>query len=487
MEVRSTGSFYKTLVRVACSLFIVMAVTLAVAAQDLLPRYTVQNGRMVIELNKQLRQTMLDSFIVQYELDNLYLNDLLRSNKRDSLLKQGWQIDLNNADQLVISKPLFAGYDMQNLVDRILHTDKSAPLASRFPAVNNGIRYGYNRFRNKFPFAVKDSIVCFYLRNNNKASRVMLAGSFNNWDPRALSMTRTDSGWIASVKLRPGKYWYKFIVDGNWIVDPDNLQRENDGQGNVNSVFFCNNKVFALAGFQAEKKVFVSGSFNNWRPNELEMTKTASGWELPLYLAEGTHTYKFIVDGRWLADEKNRDQLPDGHGAYNSVWRIGRPHLFRLDGFAGAQKVVLCGSFNGWREDELFLTKTPGGWELPYVLGPGNYEYKFRVDGKWISDPENTQSAGENSFLVIQPNYTFRLAKFADAKSVYIAGDFNNWKPRQLAMKKEGDEWVFPLHLFAGKVRYKFIVDGNWILDPANKQWEQNEYKTGNSVLWVEQ
>ncbi|MEI9810167.1 MAG: glycogen-binding domain-containing protein [Bacteroidota bacterium] len=62
--------------------------------------------------------------------------------------------------------------------------------------------------------------------------------------------TRTDSGWTAQVKLRPGKYWYKFIVDGNWMVDSDNRLNENDGRGNINSVFFRTNTVFQAGRLQ---------------------------------------------------------------------------------------------------------------------------------------------------------------------------------------------------------------------------------------------
>jgi hypothetical protein len=53
-------------------------------------------------------------------------------------------------------------------------------------------------------------------------------------------------------------------------------------------------------------------------------------------------------------------------------------------------------------------------------------------------------------------------------------------------MVKEGNAWKLPLHLDPGKCLYKFIVDGKWILDPDNENWEENEYGTGNSVLWFE-
>ena len=38
----------------------------------------------------------------------------------------------------------------------------------------------------------------------------------------------------------------------------------------------------------------------------------------------------------------------------------------------------------------------------------------------------------------------------------------------------------------SGNYEYKFIVDGTWILNPFNKLYEQNEYDTNNSILWID-
>jgi 1,4-alpha-glucan branching enzyme len=162
-----------------------------------------------------------------------------------------------------------------------------------------------------------------------------------------------------------------------------------------------------------------------------------------------------------------------------------------LKGYAQAKGVKLIGSFNNWRQYELPMTQTKEGWQIAYTLGPGNYEFKFVIDGKVVSDPANQSVSGGNgvlsgSYLVLNPNYTFRLKAFNNAKKVFLAGDFNNWNPNSLLMRHEKDEWVFTAHLYPGKHLYKYIVDGKWILDPTNKLWEQNEYDTGNSVLWVE-
>ncbi|MBK7096969.1 MAG: glycogen-binding domain-containing protein [Saprospiraceae bacterium] len=52
-------------------------------------------------------------------------------------------------------------------------------------------------------------------------------------------------------------------------------------------------------------------------------------------------------------------------------------------------------------------------------------------------------------------------------------------------MLKENGKWNFPVKLKPGKYLYKFVVDGNWIPDPENKFWEENEHGTNNSVLWI--
>lgn len=455
-------------------------------AQSNLKKYTVKGGKMYIELSKALKESSLDSFIAQYDLFDLDLKNFLRSSRSDSLHKLGWEIEQNNSAICVISKPLVA-MPAEN-IQKILFTGKNLPFAETFPATNNGTPYGYNRFRTVSVTKSTDSIVTFRLRGNSKAKEVLLAGSFTNWQYGAVKMTLTADGWEKRVKIGSGKFWYKFVIDGRWTTDPDNQVNENDGLGNINSVFFNTNVVFTFNGAPNAKRVYLAGSFNSWRPRELQMIKTANGWELPLYLPEGTHTYKFVADGNWYSDEKNADRFPDEFGRYNSVLRMGKPYLFRLNGYENAKQVVLAGSFNGWREDELFMAKTSRGWELPYVLGPGNYEYKFVVDKKWVADPVNPMTASGttgNSFLIVEPNYTFRLKGYSNAKTVNLAGDFNSWSGTAFRMRREGDEWVFTVNLSIGKHLYKYVVDGKWILDPGNKLWEQNEHGTGNSIIWM--
>lgn len=69
------------------------------------------------------------------------------------------------------------------------------------------------------------------------AQRVTLAGEFNAWDADAQPMRRGKDGvWSTSLKLKPGRYEYKLVVDGVWQEDHTNPNRAWTPEGQVNSV-----------------------------------------------------------------------------------------------------------------------------------------------------------------------------------------------------------------------------------------------------------
>lgn len=76
----------------------------------------------------------------------------------------------------------------------------------------------------------------FRLKGHEDASVIALAGSFNQWNESQLLFGREGGEWVCRVDLDPGWYSYKFIVDGNWILDPANPETEEDAAGNVNSL-----------------------------------------------------------------------------------------------------------------------------------------------------------------------------------------------------------------------------------------------------------
>jgi len=69
------------------------------------------------------------------------------------------------------------------------------------------------------------------------ASQVFAAGEFNDWSPTETRMQKDEDGiWRVTLKLKPGRYEYKFYADGQWLEDPKNPDKVSDPYGGNNSV-----------------------------------------------------------------------------------------------------------------------------------------------------------------------------------------------------------------------------------------------------------
>ena len=60
----------------------------------------------------------------------------------------------------------------------------------------------------------------------------------------------------------------------------------------------------------------IAGSFNDWHPKVSDMNNMGSGkWVKEIELAPGTYEYRFVVDGKWVADSPSPENL-------DTVWRV---------------------------------------------------------------------------------------------------------------------------------------------------------------------
>lgn len=73
------------------------------------------------------------------------------------------------------------------------------------------------------------------------------------------------------------------------------------------------------------------------------------------------------------------------------------------------------------------------------------------------------------------------------AKSVQLVGDFSKWKPVEdlMVQEKENKIWKGIIHLEPGKHQYKFIVDGEWRIDPYNSKVTTSDIGVNNSTVEV--
>ncbi len=173
-----------------------------------------------------------------------------------------------------------------------------------------------------------------------------------------------------------------------------------------------------------------------------------------------------------------------------------------------AKSVHVAGEFNHWLDNvdgkitghDQWRMKTDGDghWTFSTNLPPGYHRFKYVIDGgdRWAQDPKRPAAPDGNSIVLVKSALTLPSATatggvafvFLDpkAKEVYVAGQFNNWDTTANPLKKDADgKWSTTIQLEAGKHPYKFIVDGEWRLDPLNPDFEDDGAGNLNSIRTV--
>lgn len=75
----------------------------------------------------------------------------------------------------------------------------------------------------------------FSIEPTDDVARVSLAGDFNGWRPQAMQRQK-DGTFVRVVPVAPGPHEYKYIVEGEWVTDPDVNVWAANCYGTVNSV-----------------------------------------------------------------------------------------------------------------------------------------------------------------------------------------------------------------------------------------------------------
>lgn len=290
------------------------------------------------------------------------------------------------------------------------------------------------------PVVTDKGVVFSY--TNPSAKSVFIAGSFNDWNSSRDALVKDSKGiWKITLPLKVGLHQYKFVVDGNWLEDPLNPNKTDDGLGGKNSVVEVKLAPTSITGKgpqvtkdgikfiyknPAARSVFLAGEFNNWSERADPMVKQKDGsWVLVKALSPGKYQYKFIADGVWITDPENPNTVDDGYGGKNSVVEVSKKDApAKTPTLSGprqlkngveftyfnpsASRITIAGSFNNWNTNSHILSKDRSGiWRVVIPLGRGVYQYKFIVDGSWTQDPSNPKSAddgygGKNSVVEVK-------------------------------------------------------------------------------------
>ena len=78
--------------------------------------------------------------------------------------------------------------------------------------------------------------VLFVCNFKPDAKEVYLVGEFNNWNPQSDKLVKRKGEFQKTMRLAPGDYQYKFLVDGEWHCDPKAKRQVPNAFGTLNSV-----------------------------------------------------------------------------------------------------------------------------------------------------------------------------------------------------------------------------------------------------------
>lgn len=210
----------------------------------------------------------------------------------------------------------------------------------------------------------------FSYRPDEPVRTVALAGEFNDWDVNATPMSDADNDgvWTVVVPLPIGRWEYKFVVNGGqWITDPHAPA--------VNYESFNNGIVYV--GIDP--------------PDDISAPRSDVSW------SEDDELAPHPVEGGVLFSHR----APQGTGS-----------------------VYLAGEFNGWSQRATPMVDEDGDglWRTWYPLRAGrSYQYKFVVDGQWITDPNAPQTDSSNYnngvVFVAEPGVPYAVMDFPTDKS----------------------------------------------------------------------
>ena len=178
----------------------------------------------IIQLSTLLKAQSIRDLIQPVQLiagepDTLFISDLFYASKYNLLFSPNKNVDIkfisNEGLLVLLANKNFEGMD---LID---------------------FKLGSSTFELPVVSQVLHPHMFEYKPDGNPKS-VNLFGTFNGWDRSNLIMQKDSGIYKISIPLEPGRYEYRFYIDGEEILDPANPENAPNGAGSLNSVLFIN-------------------------------------------------------------------------------------------------------------------------------------------------------------------------------------------------------------------------------------------------------
>lgn len=253
--------------------------------------------------------------------------------------------------------------------------------------------------------------------------QVNLFGQFNSWDRQGLPMKDLDGDGVVEVEipLDPGRYEYKFFIDGREVVDPANPVKVPNGMGDFNSLRVieeaATDKMFLhiLGSEKKDNELLLKFYFENVdRSNFVDKESLVALFDNKLFPKElikikgraidltlkgkmlsGNHTVRLAVNRMGKYSNIQTVQLQDGKIAGNTDQKTLNDQIIysiMIDRFNNGDK----SNDNPVEHDSLFTPANYQGGDLQGIINKieEGYFSKLGVNTFWISPiVDNTNNA----------------------------------------------------------------------------------------------
>jgi len=158
--------------------------------------------------------------------------------------------------------------------------------------------------------------------------KVNLFGQFNSWNRQELELKdlNNDGKFEIEIPLDPGRYEYKYFVDGKEIVDPANPLKVPNGMGDYNSVRVIEeslkDKMFlhVLGSVKQKNNILLKFYFENTdRSNFVGKESLVVLWDNKVFPAG-----QIRINGREITLVLNKGMLKDDHIVRIAINRMGK-------------------------------------------------------------------------------------------------------------------------------------------------------------------
>merc|ERR1711892_770262 len=338
----------------------------------------------------------------------------------------------------------------------------------------------------------KEEISEITLKWKGPGKKVLVAGSFSNWEELSMANEEKDL-WKIKLKMRNGQHLLNYIVDGKTVLS-DYIEKASDP----------NNEVFNLLNITPEyefndiesdvhtdndlnvdddeevsdvtiiwkghaEDVLVSGDFSNWIG--LNMTKVEGNtWSIESKLKHGQYLLMFFVDGEVVLSDSLEQVTGDDDEVYNLlVVESEKAPTYKK--YSTYDNIADC--VTKPINDEVVTKPDSLDLEISDNIMHGNgFSDSVTVtensNGKKLYKECDTDACepfiGTTGFLKVKLNGEDNEISKTDllwkgqAKNVKVAGEFSNWVGLTMS-NVEGESWKTCLKLKPGNYDLQFIID----------------------------